>query len=238
MTVLNGMSEKQENVFNQINYITKLLPSSQKPNVETIFIDSSENMKKYVIDSAKEDHKIISAPAICSGCKIVMEKEIWNYLLNRKTSFCEKLFRKKPPILMGYTVNQRNQSWMEQSTLQIGTMENEGKKYGIKVVSPFFDVIEEPYDSTLLLASLGIPLKNHKSEMKCLASGLNPQKLDIQTQRVFTDLKNRQTIDIPKDKGLLVYYNPNEILKTRVDLSKDIQELKRNENFLQGAYKE
>lgn len=164
VTVLNGMSEKQENVFNQINYITKLLPFSQKPNVETIFIDSSENMKKYVIDSAK--------------------------------------------------------------------------KYGIKVASPFFDVIEEPYDSTLLLASLGIPLKNHKSEMKCLAGGLNPQKLDIQTQRVFTDLKNRQTIDIPKDKGLLVYYNPNEILKTRVDLSKDIQELKRNENFLQGAYKE
>lgn len=246
VVVLNGMTEKQENVLNQINYIKSLFKGSTKNNlkVETIFVDASENMKKYVIDTAKDDARIIGAPAICSGCKIVMEKEIWNYLLNKKDTPIKKVlnnifpmfFKKRPPVLMGYTSNQRNQNWMEQTQIQIDTMQKEGNKLGINNISPLIDIIEEPYDSTLLLSSLGIPLKHHKLEMKCTAAGLNPRTLNSKAQAFFTDLKNTQTKALPFNKNSVFYYNPQGQIKTNTDLKKAVEELKSNPKYTKGAF--
>lgn len=237
VTVLNGMSESQKNVIQQANYIKEIFSQKgKKLNIEHIFIDASENTKKYVVDTAKQDAQKIDAPAICSSCKIVMEKEIWNYIINQNTSFMQKLFKKKQPVLMGYTINQQNQNWLEQTKTQIGTMQQEAKKFGIQTVSPLFNIIEEPYDSGLLLGSLGIPLKHHKSEMKCLAGGLNPKTTDLNKLILFTEQKNKQTQNIPSRKKQIFYYNPTGYVSTKNDLRTAVQELKQDKEYIDGAF--
>lgn len=237
VTVLNGMSENTENVIQQANYIKeKFSQKGKKLNIEHICIDASENTKKYVVDTAKQDAQKIDAPAICSSCKIVMEKEIWNYIIKQNTSFMRKLFKKKPPVLMGYTINQQNQNWLEQTKTQIGTMQKEAKKFGIQTVSPLFNIIEEPYDSSILLGSLGIPLNHHKSEMKCLAGGLNPKTINLNKLILFTEEKNKQTKNIPKDKKQIFYYNPAGYVSAKNDLRTVVQELKKDKEYTDGAF--
>ncbi len=242
VTVLNGMSEQQQNVLNQSEYIKELFSkgTNKKPKIENIFIDASENTKKYVLDNAEEEAQSLGAPSVCSSCKIVMEKEIWSYLLNKKTPFLNNILNgilsKKQPVLMGYTVNQQNQNWMEQTKVQIGTMQKEAKKFGIQTISPLFHIIEEPYDSSLLLGALGVGLKHHKSEMKCFAGGLNPKTLDTPSQKHLTELKNQQTRNIPIEKNTKIYYNPSDNIETVVDLRGRIKELKKDSEYTKGAF--
>lgn len=237
ITVLNGMSENQKNVLEQVKYIKQLFVKNKKINIEHIFIDSSKNFQKHVISPAQQDAEMLGAPTVCSSCKIVMEKEIWNYILNRKRSVFQKLFKYNPPILMGYTKNQQNQNWMEQTKLQIDILEKEGRNFGISSFSPLMNIIEEPYDSTLLLGAMGIPLKHHKSEMKCLAGGLNPSVLNISKQQSFTLLKNLQTQKIPLNSKSIIYYNPNTNISTLTNNKKAILELKDNPQYIKGAFK-
>lgn len=236
ITVLNGMSENQENVMEQVKYIKQQFGKNRNTNIKHILIDASKNIQQHVITSAKPEAKKLGAPTICSSCKIVMEKEIWNYILNRKKSLFQKLFKNYPPILMGYTKNQQNQNWIEQTQLQINIMEREGKKFGIYSFSPLMNVIEEPYDSSLLLGALGIPLKHHKSEMKCFAGGLNPSVLDISKQHSFTLLKNLQTQKIPLNSNSIIYHNPNFNIQTEVSNKNAIFELKKNSQYLKNVF--
>lgn len=113
-------------------------------------------------------------------------------------------------------------------------MQKEAKKFGIQTVSPLFNIIEEPYDSSILLGSLGIPLNHHKSEMKCLAGGLNPKTINLNKLILFTEEKiNRPKY--PKDKNKY-FITIRQICLCKNDLRTVVQELKKDKEYTDGAF--
>lgn len=111
---------------------------------------------------------------------------------------------------------------------------DEAKKRKVNLQSPFFNVLEEPFDSNLLLSSLGIPMKNHKLEMKCTLGGMNPEKLDSDRQLRYTLLKNESTAGIYSKKAHSLV-NPYSL---KYDLKKAVEDLRGQKDFVEGTFKE
>jgi len=232
ITCINGMTEGQENVLKQVEYIKRLFTNQHyKPDIDLIFLDVSKDIKKYVIDSAHKDNNDLGAPALCSGCKMIMEKSIWNYLLNNRSKYKQN----KKLLLMGYNQNQANQSWTEQTLAQKLLTQKTAEQYGIDVVSPLYYIVEAPYDSRILLASLGIPLKHHKSEMKCSGGGMNPKMLDLKRQLEFLTVKN-DTTNFLITKKAVMRYSKFKPLTPAVNLQGDVMQLKNDKEYTANAY--
>ena len=235
ITVLNGATRNIEAPKLQADFIVNFFKTKGQPlNVEHVYLDASEDMKKYVIDTAKKDRNTLGAPAVCSGCKIIMEKNMWSYVSQNETIFSRILKKRRNPILMGYNANQSSQNWIEQTKLQMDIMSQEAKKRNVNLRAPFFNVLEEPFDSTLLLSSLGIPLKNHKMEMKCALGGLNPIKLGPEKQMRYTILKNNETAGIYNKKVNV----SSSLISAKLDLTAAAQDLRAQQEFIKGAFKE
>lgn len=231
ISVLNGMSKKAENVQKQVEYLKNIFTNKlNKPNVELVFIDASKDIKKHVIDSAFKDKEELGSPALCSACKFVMEKSIWNYTLSSQGRQ-----KNKSIILMGYNKSQGDQSWLEQSPLQILLTEKTAKDFGIELESPLYNVIETPYDSRILLGSLGIPLKHQKNELKCCAGGMNPRTVDLKKQAKFALRKNEETNALLSKSAVLTYAKNSPMLPS-VDLQPNVKKLEQNKSFTENTF--
>ncbi|MBP3923978.1 hypothetical protein J6E39_01895 [bacterium] len=231
--IQNGMSKNAENVQKQVGYLKNIFTNKgNKPDVKVVFIDASKDIKKHVIDSAYKDKKELGSPALCSGCKFVMEKNIWNYVLSSQSKNKSK---NKSIILMGYNKSQANQSWLEQSPLQVSLTEKTAKNLGIKLESPLYNVIETPYDSRILLASLGIPLKHHKNEMKCCAGGMNPRIVDLKRQIQFSLKKNEETNALLSKTAIHTYAKTSP-MPPEIDLSPRVRELELDKSFIENTF--
>ena len=72
--------------------------------------------------------------------------------------------------------------------------------------------------------------------MKCLAGGLNPKTINLNKLILFTEEKNKQTKNIPKDKKQIFYYNPAGYVSAKNDLRTVVQELKKDKEYTDGAF--
>lgn len=228
VTVLNGLAKEIHNPMIQYKRLMELFNSKSNPiNISHVYLDSVSEIKRHVIDTAIQDKNILGSSALCSGCKMVMEKGLTNYA---KESGIED-------IVMAYTKYQGIQDWIEQTPVQINFMQEQLQKKGVKSHSPLYEVLEYPFDSPLLLSSLGVPLSKHKIEMKCSAGGLNPQNLDSKKLIAFLTLKNSE-IDNTLRNAPTVVSESKAINGKYQTLIPYVQRLRNNENFIEGVFKE
>jgi|GEM_PF-5859230 len=222
VTALNGFAEGIENPVIQKKYLENLF---HRPEVPHVFLDATEDIEEFALNSAQKDKECLGSCAICSVCKIVMEKHLANYA---KLNGCDR-------ILMGYSNYQGMQDWVEQTPQQIKFMQAELLKHGVRTLSPLYDVLEYPFDSILLLASLGIPLKHHKNEMKCQAGGLNPENLDLGRLEEFLVAKNKETQRCLERPPKALDYGETE--KTPVLIDR-VTMLREDRKFVDGVFRE
>lgn len=208
----------------------KLLEMFKKPeesiNSEHFYINQVDTINKNVVQTAQSDKEMLGCPAICSGCKMVMEKAL---------SFASKKLG-ADNLMMGYAKYQGLQNWVEQVPKQMDFLQKELKKQGTQIKSPFYEVLEYPFDINLLLSSLGVSFKNHKSEMKCAVGGLNPKTLDKEKLLNFLTTKNN-SVTTPQEIELIKEL-PESKISSYQELIPDIKTLKCDSNFTKGIFNE
>lgn len=228
LTVINGMSENILNPAIQYKRILAKYDNPDKPiNVEHYYIDTVDDIKKYVIDTALQDKEILGCPALCSSCKMVMEKSLGNVAKSYGST----------DLVLGYSKYQGMQDWIEQTPEQIAFVTDELGKNGIRTSSPLYNVLEYPFDPILLLCSVGIPMNQQKIEMQCKAGGLNPKNLDKEKLLEFLIHKNEQTNDIfAKSIDILRLSEINE--PKLISLLDEVKELRQNKDYRTGVFEE
>lgn len=228
LTVLNGMTRETENPIIQYKRLLARLNKPEKPiDVQHYYIDCVDDMKKYVVETAIDDRKRLGSPALCSSCKMVMEKALGNVAKKYGSE----------DIMLGYTKYQGIQDWVEQTPQQIGFIKEELSQNGVSTHSPLYDVLEYPFDPILSLSSLGIPLKEHKVEMKCCAGGLNPVDLNKTYLLTFLAHKNYQTNHVFGAEQTVIQGVPTDTERLQ-SLIPDIQALRANKTYREGIFEE
>ena len=228
LTVINGMSE---NILNPAVQYKRLLAKFNTPknpiNVEHYYVDCVDDMRDLVVRTAREDKSILGCPALCSSCKMVMEKSLGNVAKSYGSQ----------DLVLGYSKYQGMQDWIEQTPEQIAFVTEELGKYGIRTSSPLYNVLEYPFDPILSLSSVGVPIKEQKIEMKCKAGGLNPKDLDLEKLLEFLIHKNKQTnhiftknVDVVTMKEI---DNPKYI-----SLLDEVKSLRQDADYRLGVFEE
>ncbi|MCQ2743203.1 MAG: hypothetical protein MJ230_00200 [bacterium] len=228
LTVINGMSE---NILNPIIQYKRLLSKFEHPsnpiNVEHYYLDCVDDMRDFVIKTARQDRKRLSCPALCSSCKMVMEKALGNVT---------KKFNSHD-IVLGYSMYQGMQDWIEQTPEQISYVSEELWKHGIRTSSPLYNVLKFPFDPILSLSSIGVPINEQKIEMKCKAGGLNPKNLDKMKLFDFLIHKNEQTNNI-FDKDIKIVTKDEIANPKYISLLDEIQKLRQDKEYRLGVFEE
>lgn len=228
LTVLNGMTKEIENPIIQYKRLLARLDRPEKPiDVQHYYIDCVDDMKKHVVETALDDRKRLGSPALCSSCKMVMEKALGNV--------AQKYDSKD--IMLGYTKYQGVQDWVEQTPEQIRFITEELAQKSVHTHSPLYDVLEYPFDPILSLSSLGIPMREHKIEMKCRAGGLNPQDLNKTYLMTFLAHKNWQTNHVFGTMQKVTQGVPTDTERFQ-SLIPDIEALRANKPYRDGIFEE
>lgn len=228
LTVLNGMTREIENPQIQYKRLLQKFNTPEHPiDITHSYVDCVDDMAEFVIKTAKDDRERLGCPALCSSCKMVMEKALGNVAHQYGAN----------DLVLGYTKYQGIQDWVEQTPEQIKFITEELEKHGIKTNSPLYDVLEYPFDPILSLSSLGVPVKEHKIEMKCRAGGMNPKDLDkkrlvdflthknLQTEHVFTNMQSVIS-DLPLKKDKYEFLIPK------------VEDLRQDQSYRDGIFEE
>lgn len=228
LTVINGMSENILNPAIQYKRLLEKFNKAEKPiNVEHYYIDCVDDMKNLVVHTAREDKDILGCPALCSSCKMVMEKSLGNVAKSHGSH----------DLVLGYSKYQGMQDWIEQTPEQIAFVTEELGKYGIRTSSPLYNVLEYPFDPILSLSSVGVPIKEQKIEMKCKAGGLNPKDLDLERLLEFLIHKNEQTNHIFSKNVDVITMNEIDNPKY-ISLLDEVKALRKDADYRSGVFEE
>lgn len=228
-TVLNGMSNEFENPRMQLR---KLLNKFERPNnkidIEHYYIDKISEIEKHTVQSAFIDKSKLGCPAFCSSCKMIIEKTIARASKQIGAN----------NIMLGYAKYQGVQNWLEQTPEQIDFMRAILEHSGIKQYSPLYDLLEYPFDSELLLSSLGIPRVEHKLEMKCKGGGFNPKNIDKNKLIEFLISKHGDTEYVIEEPVSFISEIEIEKAEYYASLVSKVVELRENEEFRHGIFEE
>lgn len=226
LTALNGMTKEFENPIIQYKRLLARLNNPQI-NIQHKYIDCVDDIKEHAVNSALYDKTVLGSPALCSSCKIIMEKALGNVAKQYGSS----------DIILGYTKYQGLQDWVEQTPEQIKFLSEKLAAEGFHSFSPLYDILEYPFDPILSLSSLGIPLKEHKIEMKCSAGGLNPKNLNKEKLLTFLEYKNLQTNHIFSNiqKTMQGTLTDKERFQSLIP---DVKTLRTNKLYRKGIFEE
>lgn len=184
--------------------------------LKVTFIDAVDLFSQYVLNPCIEDSEILGFPAVCTSCKIMMEATLAQYaqLNSIKT------------VVWGYTRAQGNQCWPEQiPEFQVEVNNHLYQDSNCVAISPLADWIHTPIDIYLLGSLLGYEPDAIKLESKCLAAGLNPTQINLQT---FIPFIKRKLGKLPNKFALKILDSPPELTQADTQFNEMIATLRQS----------
>ncbi len=227
-TVLTGFSSYQEDTYTPRDHAERVLDrfglNGKTPQFQHHYIDLSSLMNDFVISTAEDDYNQLGYPGICSGCKIIIEAAMAQLAVDLNA----------PNAPYGYVKYQAEQQWPEQTVVYRETM-NEllAQDYPqVNFGSPFWEVMEYPTDSLLMMARLGISLAEQKGEVSCAAGGLNP--ISIDSEKLSSFVRKKMSL-LPKTFEIKIHRESPIYAPT---LIREVSQLKSDSDFTDGVFKE